>query len=163
AHPDLVADLSTLVDQSLLLAEPGESGELGYRLLEPIRAYAATRLAETGRGEQVRAAHTRHFLQVARSAARGLMGGGGPRWYAQLRRVEGNVLAAVVWARDLDEDLALQLTTCLAGYWEHRGHMNAARERIEALLAGGASSPRTRAEALLSISQLGYRQGRYTE
>lgn len=160
---DPVTDLATLVDHSLVLTEPAESGELRYRLLEPIRQYAAIRLAETGRGELVRAAHAQHFLEVATSASRGLMGVGGHKRYAQLRNIETNVLTAVTWARSQNRDLALQLVTCLAGYWEHRGHINAARERIEALLYHGTLSPRTRAEALLGLAQLGYRQGRYDE
>ena len=162
-HSKLVADLESLVDHSLLLAEPADGGELRYRLLEPIRQYAAARLESTGRMEHLRAAHARHFLEVARSASRGLMGVAGHREYRRLRDVEGHVLAAAVWARDRDSDLALQLVTCLAGYWEHRGHMNAARDRIEPLLEAAELSPRTRAEAWLALTQLGYRQGRYRE
>ena len=160
---DLVADLSTLVDHSLLLAEPAAGGELHYRLLEPIRQYAAARLEATARAERVRAAHARYFLETARAAASGLMGVAGHRQYAQLRAIEGNVLAAVAWARPRYSDLALQLVTCLAGYWEHRGHINAARDRIEPLLGAAELSPRTQAEAWLALSQLGYRQGRYRE
>ncbi|WP_147916300.1 LuxR C-terminal-related transcriptional regulator [Ruania zhangjianzhongii] len=162
-HPKLVANLARLVDHSLLLAEPADGGELRYRLLEPIRQYAAARLEATTRGEQVRAAHAQHFLEVARSASLGLMGVAGHRQYSRLRDVEGNVLAAVTWARAGHGDLAVQLVTCLAGYWEHRGHVNAARERIEPLLVAPGLSPRTRAEALLALAQLGYRQGRYRE
>ena len=160
---DLVADLAILVDHSLLLAEPADGGELRYRLLEPIRQHAAVRLAGTPRAEHVRAAHARHFLEVARSASRGLMGIAGDREYRRLQRVEGNVLAAVAWARGRHSDLALQLVTCLAGYWEHRGHMNAARDRIKPLLGAAELSPRTQAEAWLALTQLGYRQGRYRE
>lgn len=160
---DLVADLASLVDHSLLLAEPADGGELRYRLLEPIRQHAAARLEATGRGEQVRAAHAQHFLEAARSASRGLMGVAGDRQYARLRDVEGNVLAAVAWARGRRSDLALQLVTCLAGYWEHRGYMNAARDRIEPLLEASGLAPGTQAEALLALAQLGYRQGRYRE
>lgn len=159
----LVDDLAALVDHSLLLTEPGGAGARSYRLLEPIRQHAAARLGASERVDQIRAAHAHYFLEVATTAAGGLMSVGGPRWYARLEQVQGNVLAAVSWSRGQCSDLALRLVTQLAGYWEHRGHVNAARERIEELLEVGMPSPRSRAEALLALCQLGYRQGRYVE
>lgn len=160
---DLVPDLGALADCSLLIAEPGASGDLRYRLLEPIRQYALGRLDQSGRGEQIRTEHARHFLEAAEVASRGLMGIGGHRCYLQLQQLQANVLAAAAWARAQCSDLALRLVTALGGYWEHRGYLNAARERIEELLDAGMPSPHSRSEALLLLCQLGYRQGRYAE
>lgn len=162
-HSHLVQDLAALVDHSLLLAETGSSGELDYRLLEPVRQHAADHLERSGRSVRLRRAHALHTLAAATRAARGLMSVGGQYWYERLRQLEGNVLAAASWARGERSDLALRLVTCLAGYWEHRGQTNAAAARIGALLAVGIPAPGARAEALLALCQLGYRQGRYTE
>lgn len=159
----LLSDLTALVDHSLVLAEPAASGALRYRMLEPIRQYAAALLDERGDTDAVRRRHADHYLEVARAGARGLMSVDGHRWYDELRRAEGNVLAAVSWARGLRSDLALRLVTCMAGYWELRGYVNEARERVEGLLDHGAPTPRARAEALLALCHFGYQQGRYAE
>ncbi|WP_277051310.1 ATP-binding protein [Ruania albidiflava] len=159
----LLADLTALLDHSLLLSEPAAAGELSYRLLEPIRQHAAARLTQTGCSQQIRWAHAHYFLEAAGAEARGLMGPGGQECFARLQHMEANVLAAAGWARGTCSDLALRLVTCLVGYWEHRGQMNAARDRVEALLEVGMPAPRTRAEALLALCRLGYRQGRYRQ
>lgn len=156
-----VTELELLVDHSLLLAESAPGGTLDYRMLEPIRQYASARLAEKGDADRVRQRHAQHYLATARVASRGLMGVGGHHRYAELRRVEPNVLAAVTWARPADPDLALQLLSCLSGYWEHRGHVLESWARITELLEQGALSPLTRAGALLALTQLGYRRGQY--
>lgn len=155
------ADLTALGDHSLVSALPAAGGGMRYRMLEPVRQDAAAHLAERGGTDAVRRRHAVHFLAVARAADRTLMGTDGHLGYRELARVEANVLAAVAWARTLPTDLALQLVTCLAAYWEHRGSVDEAQARVEALLDHGAPSPRTRAEALLALCHLGYRQGRY--
>ncbi|WP_284075296.1 ATP-binding protein [Glycomyces harbinensis] len=158
-----LTDLTVLVDHSLLLADPAESGTLRYRMLEPIRQYAAALLDEHGDGDEVRRRHADHYLECSREAARGLMRVDGRRWSDELRRAEGNMLAAINWARHQCSDLALQLVTSMAAYWEQRGNVNEARGRVEALIDHGPSTHHARAEALLVLSQFGYRQGRYAE
>ena len=63
---DIAALLGSLVDKSLVVAEPAGTA-LRYRLLETIRLFAAERLAEAGEDEAaaVAAAHCAHFLSVA--------------------------------------------------------------------------------------------------
>ena len=155
------ADLTALVDHSLVSTVPEAAGGMRYRMLEPVRQDAAAHLADRGGTDAVRRRHADHFLAVARAADRTLMRTDGHLGYRELARVEANVLAAVAWARTRPTDLALQLVTCLAAYWEHRGSVDEAQARIEALLDHGVPSPRTRAEALLALCHLGYRQGRY--
>jgi predicted ATPase/class 3 adenylate cyclase len=59
--------LSVLVDKSLVLAEPGESGTR-YRMLDPIRAYAARRLNEAGEERDARDRHVAWALYVVEQA-----------------------------------------------------------------------------------------------
>ncbi len=82
-----VADLlGSLVDKSLVVAEPAAGGALRYRLLETIRQYAAERLVEAGEDEALAAAarHCAHFLRVAETAAPHLTGPDQGRWLARL-------------------------------------------------------------------------------
>ncbi|MFD6176006.1 MULTISPECIES: ATP-binding protein [unclassified Isoptericola] len=156
-------DLAALVDHSLVRALPSAAGGLRYRVLEPLRQHGAALLAARGDADVVRRRHAEHFLALARRADRALMREDGHLWYPELARAERNVLAAVGWARELPTDLALQLVTPLVGFWDHRGSVNEGRARVDDLLHRGAPSPRTRAEALLALAHLGYRQGRYAE
>lgn len=158
---DVVWEVGTLVDHSLLWTRSTGSGSLRCRMLEPIRQYAAARLAARGGADRVRERHARYFLAAARTASRGLMDVDGHHRYAALRSMETNVLAAVAWARRVDPDLALQLLTCLSGYWEHRGHVLEAWTRLEELLEDGSVSVRTRADALVALAQLSYRREQY--
>jgi len=79
--PDVTGLLGSLVDKSLVVAEPAGPG-LRYRLLETIRQFAAERLAEAGETEAtaVQAAHCTHFLDVAETAA--------PHWITRTRGEE---------------------------------------------------------------------------
>ena len=88
-----VADLlGSLVDKSLVVAEPAGTG-LRYRLLETIRLFAAERLAEAGGGEAA-AAHCAHFLAVAEQAAAYLTGPEQGKWLAQLDADQANLRRA---------------------------------------------------------------------
>ncbi|RQX21488.1 adenylate/guanylate cyclase domain-containing protein, partial [Micromonospora chalcea] len=64
---DPLDPLSVLVDKSMVLAEPHASGST-YRMLDPIRAYAARRLVEAGEEQSARDRHVdwcRHALDRA--------------------------------------------------------------------------------------------------
>ncbi len=92
---DVAGLLGSLVDKSLVVAEPAGAG-LRYRLLETIRLFAAERLAETGDGEAaaVAAAHCAHFLAVAEAAAAHLTGPEQGSWLARLDADQGNLRRA---------------------------------------------------------------------
>ena len=62
-NPGVLDTLGRLVDKSLVVAE-----EARYRLLETIREYAATRLAEAGELDHTKDLHLTHYLTIAESA-----------------------------------------------------------------------------------------------
>jgi predicted ATPase/class 3 adenylate cyclase len=64
---DPLDPLTTLVDKSLLQVEPA-GAQSTYRMLDPIRAYAAKRLVEAGEQEQARNRHLAWCLQAVRQA-----------------------------------------------------------------------------------------------
>ena len=75
--PDVTGLLGSLVDKSLVVADPAGPA-LRYRLLETIRQFAADRLAESGETEAaaLAAAHCAHYLGLAQTAAPHLTGPG---------------------------------------------------------------------------------------
>jgi len=72
-RPDVMDPLAVLVDKSLVQAEPGASGTT-YRMLDPIRAYAARMLAQAGEERAGRDRHVAWCLHAVRRAHIGANG-----------------------------------------------------------------------------------------
>ncbi|WP_194240267.1 tetratricopeptide repeat protein [Amycolatopsis sp. YIM 10] len=148
-------DLAALVDHSLVLAE--DSGaSMRYRLLEPVRQYGVTALAERGEGD-TRARHAEHYLALAKRGDVGLRRADVTRHLLELRAEEGNLLAAMAWARDNDPETALRIATALAYFWERRGAVNDGRAWLAELLDATADE-RLRAAALAGLGRFAWRQ-----
>jgi predicted ATPase/DNA-binding XRE family transcriptional regulator len=112
--------LGSLVDKSLVVAEPAE-GVLRYRLLDTIRQFAAEQLAETGEDQAaaVAAAHYEHFLSVAEEAAPHLAGPDQGSWLARLDADQANLRRAADYAAGLRDGTAqvLRFGAALRRYW----------------------------------------------
>ena len=143
-----LSPLLELVDRSLVVLESGAAragrvdSDLRYRMLEPIREFAASMLAASGEAEGIRSAHRRHFFELARSAAPHLRGAEQDSWFARLDEERHNLRIAL---EDLDpgtEEVELGLRTCtvLGRYWSVRGHWSEGRRTIERLLAAASDS-----------------------
>ena len=65
APVDVLDVLERLVDRSLVVTEPAPPGQVTYRLLETIRAYARQHLAASGELEEVRRRHQRATIPNA--------------------------------------------------------------------------------------------------
>ena len=117
---DVTGLLGSLVDKSLVVADP--AGEvLRYRLLETIRQFAAERLAETG-GDQaaaLEAAHCRHYLTVAETAAPHLTGPSQGSWLARLDADQANLRHAAEHAASRPDgaEQVLRFGVALRRYW----------------------------------------------
>ncbi|MFI9783794.1 ATP-binding protein [Kitasatospora sp. NPDC051984] len=131
-----VADLLlSLVDKSLLVAGLGEQPR--YWMLETIHEYAAERLAEAAEPE-VAHRHTRHYREVARTAALRLRGHDQLDELARLDREQENVRAALRRAVDAEQEQeVLVLALSMAGYWSLRDYRTEARGWYEAAAALG--------------------------
>jgi predicted ATPase/DNA-binding CsgD family transcriptional regulator len=161
---DVLHGLTTLVGCSLVVAEPVPGASMRYRLLEPVRQYAAGGLVASGDGEPVRHRHAEHYLALA--SRFDPLGTRPVRPTVPLARVEeeeGNLLAALHWARTQPSDLALRLCEALAAFWEFGGRLNQGRAVLgEVLAAGiGTTDGRLRVRALGWAGRLAWRQGDY--
>ena len=126
---DVAGLLGSLVDKSLVVAEPAGAG-LRYRLLETIRLFAAERLAEAGEDEAaaVAAAHCAHFLAVAEAAAAYLTGPEQGSWLARLDADQANLRRAAGHAAGRPDGtaLVLRLGVALDRYWWARSRQQEA-------------------------------------
>jgi predicted ATPase/DNA-binding CsgD family transcriptional regulator len=140
--------LAGLVDRSLLLVQDESTlGASRYRMLEPIREFAAKRLAEADEVDAIRTRHRDHFLVLAETSEPLLASADEDRWRARLSLEMDNMRAALSWSRDRgDAEPLARHVTALFQFWawpgrvrELSGWLDAAGYRLDQL------SPRWRA------------------
>ncbi|MFH8256391.1 AfsR/SARP family transcriptional regulator [Streptomyces roseolus] len=134
---DVLSVLGALVDKSLVVAAPEESGTR-FRLLETVAEYAGERLDEAGERTAVERAHLTHYRELARTTDPALRGSGQLAAMVRLDAEYGNIrtaLARAVAARDEDE--ALVLVHALLWYWQLRDLRSDALQGVRAVAALG--------------------------
>ncbi|MET8282136.1 adenylate/guanylate cyclase domain-containing protein [Micromonospora sp. NPDC005174] len=118
---DPLDPLSVLVDKSMVLAEPRAAGS-SYRMLDPIRAYAARRLAEAG---EEQAARDRHAAWSAHALERAHLGPDGRPVTLSLYTLDplaDELRAALRWcATGGSARAGLRLAGGLDQWWRERG------------------------------------------
>ena len=150
---DVAGLLGSLVDKSLVVAEPAQTA-LRYRLLETIRLFAAEKLADAGDDEATAAAaaHCAHFLAVAEAAAAHLAGPGQGSWLARLDADQANLRRAAGHAAEDPDGTAtvLRLGVALDRYWLARCRW----QEAVGLLAPALQRPGARADPGLFAAAL---------
>jgi predicted ATPase/Tfp pilus assembly protein PilF len=153
--PDL---LTRLVSCSLVVAEPVAPER--YRLLEPLRRYAADRLSEVGEAEPLRDRHAAWFLGLAERAKPELTGAGQAAWLDRLERERENLRAVRRWAAARGAaDVGLRLAGALWPFFLTRDGVAEGREWLASALAAPAALAPTaaRAEVLDGACALSFR------
>jgi tetratricopeptide (TPR) repeat protein len=161
ATGDVLDGLASLVDHSLVLADPTTSERMRYRLLEPVRQCAESRLAARGERDAAGRRHAEHYLQVALCIDAELRRREPGAVLSRLDDEEGNFRVALIWARRQTDDLGL--ATALAAPWAIRGRVNEARAWLDGMLErhAGTADRRLRASGLARASRLAWRQRDY--
>jgi predicted ATPase/transcriptional regulator with XRE-family HTH domain len=157
-----LAALETLLDASLLRAEPPAAGEDAPRfgLLETMRAYGWEQLAAHGEEEDVRTRHAAWALTLATRSEYGLVGLQAGQWAARMEAEHDNVRAALDWAVErADTETALWLCARLWRFWEQGRHLREGQRWLEAALPLPGGSPEPRARALRTAGFLAYNGG----
>jgi predicted ATPase/DNA-binding CsgD family transcriptional regulator len=115
-----------LVDCSLLLPpRTGPDGRSRYVMLETLRAYGASLLAEAGEEDQIGAALAAYAAEVAGDATIELYTSS--REVAGVRHLDAEEVTlhhALAWASDHDPAAAMRLTLALAPWWRLRGRLS---------------------------------------
>nr|WP_239542851.1 BTAD domain-containing putative transcriptional regulator [Micromonospora terminaliae] len=116
AVPDVVDEVSALVDKSLVVA--GGTHEPRYRMLETIREYGLDRLAEAGETEKIRRAHAAEYLALAEAAEPELRGAAQLDWLRRLSDDHDNLHAGLRYAIGTgDAPTAVRYAAALGWYW----------------------------------------------
>ncbi len=154
---DIAELLGSLVDKSLVVAEPMGSG-VRYRLLETIRQFGAEHLVERDatEAEAVATAHCRHFLSLAEQIAPQLTGPEQGRGFARLDADFANLRRSIEYSVDdpRNTTLALRFAAALHRYGWVRSRANEVIAAIEPVLdrPAAAIDPELLVRSLLSIS-----------
>ncbi len=156
---DVVPVLAGLVEQSLVVPLPGPGPR--YRLLEPVRQYAAARLAEAGEAGPVADRAADAVLALATGARRGLLGADQAAWLDTLEAEHGNLAAAL--ARLVETGRAADAAELGADtwlYWALRGNAVEGLGWLERIArAAGELDAGARAALHLALAGLRYASG----
>ncbi len=159
-HDAVLDVLARLVDRSLVLVDARDT-VARYRLLEPVRQYAAERLEASGESAAFRARHAAAMLELVFTHQ---AGGAGPDEIASLDRLEvehDNLRAALRWSLSHDQGLtALRCSAALFRFWERRGHFQEGCAWLERALRSVPETPTAeRGWALNALAFLFWRGG----
>jgi predicted ATPase/DNA-binding CsgD family transcriptional regulator len=165
AGGDVVGPLAELVDHSLVVAEREPGGPMRYGMLVPVRQHAKARLTARGDGDEVRRRHLDHYMDLASryNPWRRDLGDdtAHPVPLDRLAWDEGNLLAALAWARRQPSDLGLRLAVACGQFFAYGGRVDDGLGWLTDILAKGTDDRRLRARAQAEIGQLAWRQGDY--
>ncbi|WP_353850590.1 adenylate/guanylate cyclase domain-containing protein [Solwaraspora sp. WMMA2056] len=118
---DPLGPLAVLVDKSMIQAEPA-AGDTSYRMLDPIRAYAARRLVEAGEEQSARDRHVDWALHALQRAYLGPDGQPVTLSLYALDPLADELRAALRWsATGGSARRGLQLASGLDQWWRERG------------------------------------------
>jgi predicted ATPase/DNA-binding SARP family transcriptional activator len=107
-----------LVERSLTAVEEDAAGVVRYRLLDSVREFALSRLADPA---VAFGAHAAWFAAAASAARDGLRGPSQPFHLALVRRERANIDAALAWCAEHDPALGLDMATGFAWAWVFLG------------------------------------------
>jgi predicted ATPase/DNA-binding SARP family transcriptional activator len=147
---DVLEELASLIDQSLVQAVDGTSGSR-FGMLETVREYALETLTAEGEAPAARRRHAEVCLDLAEEAAPEILGPDAALWVQRLDADHDNVRAALEWALETGEaELGLRLGIAMARFWRLQGHLPEGRDRLNRLLALPGASGKTalRAQAV---------------
>lgn len=153
----VLADLlSRLSEVSLLRSE----GPDRWRMLEPIRQFAATLLLRRGEDQEQAERHGRYFVEFAERSASELRSPDEARWFERLTAAYPNLVAALTWAiRNGRAEDALRLSSSLHWYWAALGMNIEGASALERALGLPGGDFRTRARALCALAHLSWWAG----
>ncbi|MFD1734288.1 ATP-binding protein [Deinococcus malanensis] len=149
--------LETLARHGLIRVMTGPDGDGRFDLLEIIREFALERLVQQGDGDSIHQRHARHFLSFAVKADADLWGARQHEVLSALEREHGNLRAALTWALQHDQNLALDLAAALGNFWSVHGHFAEGRQWLERALDGEEARSHARGPCALRVRWRGCR------
>jgi predicted ATPase len=150
--------LEQLADRSIINRSGGASTR--YRVLEPLRLYAAERLAEADETASVERAHSRAFMRLLEDADLEGEKEDQAGWLTRLDEEHDNIRTALGRALRLtDAEEALRLAALMTHFWSVRGHHTEGSLWLSRAIAMPGGTDRTRSRALVASGRLSFIRG----
>ena len=159
---DVFERLASLVDKSLVRRVETAGGDPRFGMLDTIREYAAERLLDSGRRDELRGRHAAWYLELAERAADLVMGPEKRSWLDRLDEEHDNLRAAhACFVERADVEMAMRLVAALWRFWQMRGYLAEGLERVRAAIAlpGAEDHPTCLVRALDAAGGLAYWMG----
>jgi predicted ATPase/DNA-binding CsgD family transcriptional regulator len=116
--------ISALVEASLVVAREDETGATRYRMLEPVREFAAEQLASAGMEDAARRWHANYYLRLAEEVAPRPFMPGDLRLLRRLDVEQENLRAALHWFFSTGEhERLIRLAAAMFDVWYYRGRI----------------------------------------
>jgi predicted ATPase/class 3 adenylate cyclase len=152
--------LVSLTEISLVRPVPCAIEEPRFAMLGTIREYAADRLAGRSEAETLRRRHAETYLALVEQVSPQLFGPRGKLLLDRLEQDHDNLRLALDWALDRGEaGFALRFVAGIWRFWQMRGHLLEAWERVQRVLALPnllGEAPELRARALGAAGGIAY-------
>ena len=156
---DLLTVLASLVDHSLV-RRVEIAGKVRFGMLHVIREYASDRLDHLETSSVIRKRHAEVYTEFAEEAAPRLTKSDRNEWLNLMDSEHDNVRAALRWAVDAGQaDIAMRLVFAVWRFWQARGHLHEAKNRVMEVLGLNGGEPRLRAKALEACGGIDWWRG----
>ena len=145
--------LSRLVDKSLVVSVRSTTDTIRYRLLEPLRQYAAEKRDHSGEFTEMARRHFDYFAGLADRAYSGRVKAS-THWLEILEREHDNLRAALERSSQSDAAGALRLAGALAWFWVSHSHFAEGGRWLRLVLEREHGRTRETARALCGAGSL---------
>jgi tetratricopeptide (TPR) repeat protein len=169
-QPDdnLLAQLSNLVDHSLVVLSDAGNDEARYRMLDVVRDYASQRLDALGEREPAARVHAAHYVALVEQAEPELRSTAQQAWHSRLEAELPNLRLAFRWSTQASSaEYALRLAGAMWMFWLWQGGLAEGRSWLTDAIAmvsdDLARYPLASAKALWGAGWLAYDQGDFAD
>lgn len=161
---DVLDGMTSMVDKSLLRQIEQKDGEPRFVMLETIREYGQTKLAERGEEAATRKAHAAYCLVLAEEGAAEDLSANASGWLDRFEAEHDNFRSALGWLEESgNAEWGLRLGIALFRFWEMREYLSEGREWLARMLKlGNTAGTSDRVRALFGAGVLAGGQGDYT-
>lgn len=159
---EVVEQLASLLDKSLVVASSENGRDPRFRLLESVRAYVLERARGEDELEPARERHCAYFLALAEQSPAESDAQQQRIWLSRLDRESGNLSEARQWAAYHDGETEIRLAIALIPFWRARGQVREGERCLtEALTRHPDVDATLRVEALDGLANLLQWEGRF--
>lgn len=158
---DVLDEMESLLDNSLLTQSIGEDGEMRFGMLETIREYAMERLLESGEIDHLRQRQAQFYLALIEQAEPELIASDQARWVNRLNTEHGNIRAVLTWSQQHAVELGLKLCGSIWHFWDMRSFIGEGRSWLETFIAQSPPPTAARGKALQAANVFAVYQGEY--